>query len=93
MPHGLTNEDMAEEADILALRALGWVLAEPDRARRLLDVTGLDPEALRGALGNRAALAAVLTFLENHEPDLIACANALDIRPALIGRAREALEQ
>jgi len=42
-----TNHD----PEALALRALVWTLAEPTRASRLLDVTGLTPGDLlsRGA--------------------------------------------
>ena len=37
-------------------------------------------------------LAAVLGFLESHEPDLIACADALDVKPEALIRARQQLE-
>lgn len=93
MPPAVTNGEVTEEPEILALRALGWVLAEGERAKRLLAITGLEPEALRGALDDRATLAAVLGFLENHEPDLVACAEALGLRAERIGQARAVLEQ
>ena len=35
---------------------------------------------------------AVLGFLEANEPDLIACADELGVRPEAMVRAREALE-
>jgi hypothetical protein len=37
-------------------------------------------------------LAALLGFLESHEPDLIACAEALDRKPEHLVRARMELE-
>jgi len=76
----------------LALSALGWSLGEPDRAERLLALTGLDPADLRARAGEPALLAAVLTFLEAHEPDLIACAAAIESTPAALVRARMELE-
>ena len=66
----------------MALAALGWILADEDRAMRLLALTGLTPDGLRAALGQRATLAAVLAFLTAYEPDLVACAAALDTSPA-----------
>jgi hypothetical protein len=66
---------------VLALAALSWVLEDSDRAQRLLATTGLDPDALRDALGDPITLAAVLEFLANHEPDLIRAAEALAITP------------
>jgi len=76
----------------LALSALAWSLGEPDRAERLLALTGLDPADLRARAGEPALLAAVLTFLEAHEPDLIACAAAIESTPAALVRARMELE-
>ena len=83
-----TNED----AGALALRALVWTLGEQDRAQRLLDTTGLDPQDLRARAGEPAVLGAVLGFLENYEPDLIACAEGLEVAPAALVNARAALD-
>lgn len=76
----------------LALGALAWTLGDSARASRLLGVTGLEPGELRARAGEPALLAACLGFLEAHEPDLIACADALDVRPAQLVAARAALE-
>ena len=82
-----TNED----AEQLALRALVWTLADADRAIRLLDMTGLDPQDLRARAGEPAVLGAVLGFLENYEPDLIACAVGLEVAPTALVAAGRAL--
>ena len=84
-----TNKDEAEK---LALSALGWTLSEPARAQRLLALTGLEPEDLRSRLGEASLLAEVLRFLEAHEPDLIACAEALEVTPSRLVDARRSLE-
>ncbi len=76
------------DAESLALEALVWILSEQDRAERLLAVTGLDPDDLRTRAGEPAVLSAVLGFLENYEPDLIACAESLGVRPEALVRAR-----
>lgn len=83
-----TNDDEA-----LALGALGWTLSEDSRASRLLALTGVTPELLRTRLEDRAFLAAVLLFLEAHEPDLLACADALGVAPARLVAARQGLER
>ncbi len=80
------------DPEALALSALGWVLADGNRAQRLLGLTGLTPEDLRGRLGERALLAAILRFLEAHEPDLVACAEALQMAPAHLVGVRQELE-
>jgi len=75
-----------------ALRALAWTLAEQARADRMLALTGLTGDDLRTRAAEPAVLAAVLGFLEAYEPDLIACAEALNMPPAALVHAREALE-
>ena len=83
----------SDRAEALALSALGWALSDEARAERLLALTGLTPDDLRSRLGDRAVLAAILPFLEAHEPDLIACADALGVKPAELVDARWRLEQ
>lgn len=83
-----TNADPAE----LGLRALVWALAEPERALRLLDVTGLTPADLRSRASDPAVLSATLAFLEAHEPDLVACASTLGVSPGALVDAHAALE-
>ena len=86
----MTIQDTNAEA--LGLQALGWAVSDGDRALRLLALTGLSPEDLRGRLGDPSLLAAVLGFLEAHEPDLLACADALEVTPAQLVDARRRLE-
>lgn len=80
------------DAEALALQALVWTLGDPTRAARLLDMTGLDPDELRARAGDPALLAATLGFLENYEPDLVACADAIAATPAQLVAARAVLE-
>jgi len=83
-----TNDDEA-----LALGALGWTLSEDSRAGRFVALTGLTPAGMRERLEDRAFLAAVLRFLEGHEPDLVGCADELGVSPARLVAAREGLER
>ena len=76
----------------MALRALAWTLAEQARADRMLALTGLCGDDLRERAMEPAVLAALLGFLEAYEPDLIACAEALEVKPADLVQAREVLE-
>ena len=84
---GLFEDDAA-----LALHALGWIVSDEPRAERLLSMTGLDPDGLRASLGDRATLAAILSFLIAYEADLIACAAALDVKPEALAAAAARLE-
>lgn len=67
------------------------MLEDEARARRFLDLTGLDADSLRSAVGQRATQRAVLDFLCAYEPDLVAAAAALGVEPAQLAAAREEL--
>lgn len=86
-------ETNTQDSESLALMALVWTLGEPARASRLLATTGLDADGLRARAAEPALLAATLGFLEAYEPDLIACADALAVKPADLVAARAALER
>jgi hypothetical protein len=83
--------DDTNDAAALALNALVWVLQEPDRADRFLALTGLQGDDIRSRINDPALLDAVLAFLAAHEPDLLACARALDVMPAILVGARSGL--
>jgi hypothetical protein len=90
MMHTATNH---QDAQVVALQALAATLGDERRAARLLDLSGLDAADLRQRVGEPALLAAVLRFLESHEPDLLAVAEAIGRTPAELVSARDALEQ
>ncbi len=84
--------DTPRDCETTALAALAATLTDERRAARFLDLTGLSPDGIRDSLGDRRVLAACLAFLEAHEPDLIAVADALDMKPEAIVAARAELE-
>jgi Protein of unknown function (DUF3572) len=88
----MTSHDTIDD-DALALRALAWTLEDDRRAARLLDLTGIEPGALRARIGDPALLAAVLAFLQGHQADLLACADAIGVRPEQLVAAHERLGQ
>jgi len=85
---GLSTND----AEVLAISALTETISDERRARRFLDLSGIDTDELRRVAGEPALLASVLRFLEAHEPDLIDVAAALGVKPEQLVAAREALE-
>jgi len=86
-----TNEP--GDAEALALAALAATLTDERRARRFLDLTGLDADELRARAGQRSLLAATLAFLEAHEPDLVEVAQIIGIKPERLIAARLELER
>ena len=88
-----SSPDSRQDAMTLALMALGWTVSDGDRADRLLALTGLDADALRAGIDQPAILGALLAFLADHEPDLVACAHAIDTTPAALISAQERLSR
>ena len=80
------------DAETLALSALAATLTDERRAQRFLDLSGIDTEDLRSRASDPDVLAALLRFLEAHEPDLIDVAGAIGAKPADLVAAREELE-
>ena len=81
-----------DDAETLALSALAATLSDERRARRFLDLSGIETDELRRRAGDRALLAALIRFLEAHEPDLVAVAEAVGVAPEKLVAARAALE-
>lgn len=82
----------AADAETLGLQALAHVIGDADLGPRLLTLTGLDVATLRSRAGDPSLLAATLRFLEDHEPNLLACAEALEVKPADLVAARHMME-
>jgi len=80
------------DSHTIALSALAATLTDERRAERFLSITGLSPDGIRASLGDRHTLAACLAFLEGHEPDLIAVAEAIGVKPETLIAARAELE-
>ena len=87
------SEPATNDPTALALRALTATLADQRLADRFLSLSGIDPPDLRQRASDPGLLAALLRFLEAHEPDLVAIAEELGVKPEALVAARRELEQ
>lgn len=87
------TNDLPTDAKTLGLAALAATLTDDRRAERFLALTGLSPEGIRERVGERSLLAACLSFLEAHEPDLVTVAEAVGVKPEALMAARAELER
>jgi uncharacterized protein DUF3572 len=76
----------------IALAALAATLADPRRAQRFVDLTGIGTDELRRRIAEPPLLAAVIRFLEAHEPDLMTVSEELGVSPDVLVQARRELE-
>ena len=77
----------------LALAALVATLSDDRRAQRFLDLTGIGTDELRRRAADPNLLAALLRFLEAHEPDLLSVAEVIGSKPEDLVEARRQLER
>jgi len=80
-----------EAAGALAIAALRFIAAEPERLRRFLSLTGIEPQSIRAAAGGAGFLLGVLDHLAGDESLLLAFANENEIGPDEVQRARTVL--
>lgn len=84
----MTSPPSRDEAENLALRALGFLAAEPARIEPFLALTGLGPGTLRDAARQPAFLSAVLDHLCGDESLLLEFAGNLSLNPEIVAQAR-----
>lgn len=81
----------SEQAEILALQALGWLAGEPDSIQRFLNLSGISAADLRDAAGEPGTALAVLDFLLGHEDLLIQFCDSAEVQARQVHAARHAL--
>jgi hypothetical protein len=81
-----------EAAEEIAVRALGFLAAEPAQLARFLALTGLEAGDLRERIDSPQLLAAVLEHLAHDEPLLLVFAAGAQLPPEDIARALSVLQ-
>ena len=79
------------DPETLALLALAHVVGDEALLPRFLALSGIASDELRDRAQDPVLLGAVLDFLLAHEPDLVAFAEAQNLPPTAVARARRAL--
>ncbi len=80
-----------EDAEGVAVAALGFVASDPELLSRFLAITGIEATAIRRAAAEPGFLAGVLQFILAHEPTLMRFAQETATPPEAFGRALGAL--
>lgn len=81
-------EHRIEQAEMLAISALGWLAADPERLERFVAVSGLDLGDLRRAATEPGFAAGVLDYICSDEPTLLALAEHAKLPPEQIAGAQ-----
>jgi hypothetical protein len=75
------------DADDIAIRALGFLVSDPERLGQFLAATGLGPDNLRSAAREPAFLASVMAHVAADDSLLLAIAGSLSLKPETVAEA------
>jgi hypothetical protein len=78
-------------AEVIALKALGFLAQDGERFQRFLSLTGIELPAIREAAGDPAFLGGVLDHLLADQTLLLLFAESEDLRPEWIAATRRNL--
>lgn len=81
----------AQNAEAIAIEALGFVANDPALLPRFLSMSGIEASSIRLAAREPGFLAGVLDFVLAHEPTLMQFSQSAGIAPQAIAAARRAL--
>jgi hypothetical protein len=81
----------SDEAEAIAISALGFIAGDADLLPRFLAITGIEVASIREAAREPGFLAGVLDFLLAHEPSLMRFASETGTDPASVADARRML--
>ena len=80
-----------EVAEIVAIQALSFIAADPERLGLFLAESGIGPETLRTAAANPQFLVSVLDFVLRDDATVKAFAEVSELHPTNIAAARDVL--
>jgi Protein of unknown function (DUF3572) len=80
-----------QDAENIAIQALGFLAGDPEKLERFLAMTGLGPENLRAAAQEPHFLAQILDHMAGDESLLLAFAGNQSLPPELVMRAQQVL--
>lgn len=80
-----------EQAEIVALQALGWLAGEEEALGTFLAQSGIGAEALRELAGSAEFLAAVMDFVLESDSRILSVAAAAGLPPEQLATVRAAL--
>lgn len=83
--------DPREAAEIVAVQALSFLAADPERLGIFLSETGLGPKTLRTAANDPRFLVGVLDFIVRDDATVAAFAEFASLTPEAVAAAREVL--
>ena len=81
----------ADQAELIAIQALGHIAAEEDLLFAFVDLCGLAPNELKARAADPEILGGVLDFIMMDDQRLLAFCETVNLRPEMPGIARKML--
>ncbi|MGP9811139.1 DUF3572 domain-containing protein [Rhodopseudomonas sp. NSM] len=90
MPKRVHN--VRQVSEIVAIQALSFIAADPERLGLFLAETGIGPETLRQSAADPQFLVSVLNFVMRDDATVKAFATSVDLDPTNVAAALQVLE-
>jgi hypothetical protein len=87
----IRGKGTAVDPEGVAIEVLGRLASDPERLGRFLALTGIAPQAVRGAASQPGFLAAVLDHVASDEQLLLAVAAEIGLEPRRLAEAQARL--
>ena len=81
----------AKTAEIIALKALSYILENPDSRKKFIDNTGMDGSTLSNRIKDKDHLCGILDYILSNEELLIRFCEHLTLPPEVVQRASRTL--
>jgi hypothetical protein len=85
------TRENTEEAEIIALNVLSFLLSDSERTQRFVDLSGLGPEAIRAGAGDKTFLGSILDYLLADQTLLLIFTGERGLNPERIAVLRRKL--
>ena len=86
-----STAENTEEAEVIALHALGFIASDPERLQRFLDLSGLNLQAIRVGAQDTAFLGGILDHLLADQTLLLIFAAEHGLKPEHVAVLRRKL--
>jgi hypothetical protein len=87
----ISSTESTEEAEIIALNALGFLASDPERLQRFMDLAGLSVETIRANAADISFLGGLLDYILSDQTLLLIFAEEHGLKPERIVQIRRKL--
>jgi Protein of unknown function (DUF3572) len=83
--------ESSEDAEVIALKILGFLASEPERLERFMDLSGLSVDTIRASAADPAFLGGIIDYILTDQSLLLIFAEENGLKPESLAQVRRKL--